>query len=139
MSAILRLTEQAIVLEKGKLVLQAQTAQAIDYYMSSGFSDVGERVWQPDEVPFDSAPFTPLALRVKDRQGRVVDTLRSTEPITIGRSSWAAQSQAYAGIYLLTLRGEYVHPFDIDQPEKFEQYSVRSVGTTSRCTIPGDF
>jgi lipopolysaccharide transport system ATP-binding protein len=83
MSAILRLTEQAIVLEKGKLVLQAPTAQAIDYYMSSGFSDVGERVWQPDEVPMDSAPFTPLALRVKDHQERVVDTLRSTEPITI--------------------------------------------------------
>jgi len=143
MSAILRLTEQAIVLEKGKLVLQAPTAQAVDYYMSSGFSDVGERVWQPDEVPMDSAPFTPLALRVKDRQGRVVDTLRSTEPITIEVEYKLSNSITglRVGIYLLTLRGEYVFTsFDIDQPEKFEQYSIRPGGHyLSRCTIPADF
>jgi lipopolysaccharide transport system ATP-binding protein len=143
MSAILRLTEQAIVLEKGKLVLQAPTAQAVDYYMSSGFSDVGERVWQPDEVPLDSAPFTPLALRVKDRQGRVVDTLRSTEPITIEVEYKLSNSITglRVGIYLLTLRGEYVFTsFDIDQPEKFEQYSIRPGGHyLSRCTIPADF
>jgi len=143
MSAILRLTEQAIVLEKGKLVLQAPTAQAIDYYMSSGFSDLGERVWRSDEVPLDSAPFTPLALRVKDHQGRVVDTLRSTEPITIEVEYKLNNSITglRVGIYLLTLRGEYVFTsFDIDQPEKFELYSIRPGGHYfSRCTIPGDF
>jgi lipopolysaccharide transport system ATP-binding protein len=143
MSAILRLTEQAIVLEKGKLVLQAPTAQAIDYYMSSGFSDVGERVWQADEVPMDSSPFTPLALRVKDHLGRVVETLRSTEPITIEVEYKLSSpiTGLRVGIYLLTLRGEYVFTsFDIDQPEKFEQYSVRPNGHyLSRCTIPGDF
>jgi lipopolysaccharide transport system ATP-binding protein len=143
MSAILRLTEQTIVLEKGKLVLQAPTAQAIDYYMSSGFSDVGERVWQPDEVPMDSAPFTPLALRVKDHQERVVDTLRSTEPITIEVEYKLSSpiTGLRVGIYLITLRGEYVFTsFDIDQPEKFEQYTARPTGHyLSRCTIPGDF
>jgi lipopolysaccharide transport system ATP-binding protein len=143
MSAILRLTEQAIVLEKGKLVLQAPTGQAIDYYMSSGFSDVGERSWQPDEVPAESAPFYPITLRVKNPQGRVVDTLRSTEPITI-EVEYKLSSPVTGlrvGIYLLTLRGEYVFTsFDIDQPEKFEQFGVRPAGHyISRCVIPVDF
>jgi lipopolysaccharide transport system ATP-binding protein len=45
------------------------------------------------------------------------------------------------GIYLLTLRGEYVFTsFDIDQPEKFEQFGVRPAGHyISRCVIPVDF
>ena len=143
MSAILRLTEQAIVLEKGKLVMQAPTAQAVDYYMSSGFSDIGERQWQPEEVPADAAPFIPLALRVKDRQGRVVDTMRSTEPITVEVEYKLSSpiTGLRVGIYLLTLRGEYVFTsFDIDQPEKFELYGARPAGHyISRCVIPGDF
>ena len=48
MSAILRLTEETIVLEKGRLVLRAPSATAVDYYLSSGFSQVGERFWHPD-------------------------------------------------------------------------------------------
>ena len=143
MSAILRLTEQAIVLEKGKLVFQAPTTEAVDYYMASGFSDIGERVWQPGEVPLDAAPFLPLALRVRDHQGRIIDTLRSTEPITVEVEYKLSSpiTGLRVGIYLLTLRGEYVFTsFDIDQSEKFEQFSVRQSGHYfSRCTIPGDF
>lgn len=143
MSAILRLTEQAIVLEKGRLVMQSPTAQAIDYYMASGFSDVGEHFWKPDEVPSDASPFCPLALRVKDRQGRVVDTMRSTDPITVEVEYRLSSpiTGLRVGIYLLTLRGEYVFTsFDIDQPERYEEYGARLAGHyISRCVIPGDF
>jgi lipopolysaccharide transport system ATP-binding protein len=111
--------------------------------MAAGFSDVGERLWLPGEVPAEAAPFQPLALRVKDRQGRVVDTLRSTEPITVEVEYRLSSpiTGLRVGIYLLTLRGEYVFTsFDIDQPEQFEQYGVRQTGHyLSRCTIPGDF
>ncbi|MEA4910303.1 MAG: ABC transporter ATP-binding protein, partial [Anaerolineaceae bacterium] len=54
MSAILRLTEEAMVIEKGHMVLRAPTAQAVDYYLSSGFSQEGKRCWSPDELPQDA-------------------------------------------------------------------------------------
>jgi len=36
MSAILRLTEETLVIDKGSLVLRAPTPQAVDFYMSPG-------------------------------------------------------------------------------------------------------
>ena len=46
--------------------MQAPTQEAVDYYLSSGFSRQGERTWLPDEIPADAAPFKPIALRIKD-------------------------------------------------------------------------
>ncbi len=66
MSAILRLTQETIVLEKGKMLMRAPSPQAVDYYLSSGFSQLGERTWTVDEIPVDSTPFCPMALRVKN-------------------------------------------------------------------------
>ena len=66
MSAVLRLTEETIVLNKGKLMLSAETSKAVDFYMSSGFAQEGERRWQADEIPASAAPFRPLALRIID-------------------------------------------------------------------------
>jgi lipopolysaccharide transport system ATP-binding protein len=143
MSAILRLTEETLVLDHGQLILSAPTPQAVDYYMSSGFNQIGERVWLEEEVPADSAPFRPLALCVKDPKGRVVDTLRSTEPITIEMSYRldAPISGLRVGLYLMTSRGEQVFTsFDTDDPELFENHRVRQSGNyLSRCEIPADF
>jgi lipopolysaccharide transport system ATP-binding protein len=143
MSAILRLTEEAILLDKGRLVLRAPTAQAVDYYMAAGFSQVGERTWDSDEVPAEAAPFRPLAIRVCDAGGRVVDTVRSTDPITVSVEYQleAPISGLRIGIYLMTMRGEYVFTsFDTDDPQQYERYSTRPAGCyTSECTIPADF
>jgi lipopolysaccharide transport system ATP-binding protein len=45
MSAILRLTQEAIVLKKGRLIKRAPTAEAVDFYLSSGQAESGQRVW----------------------------------------------------------------------------------------------
>src|SRR6185436_5474958 len=74
MSAILRLTQEAIVLNKGQLLMRGPTQEAVDFYLSSGQAQAGERVWDADEVPAASAPFRPISLRVKDRSGKIVDT-----------------------------------------------------------------
>jgi lipopolysaccharide transport system ATP-binding protein len=143
MSAILRLTEETIVLEKGSLALRAPTAAAVDYYLSSGFSQVGERFWHPDEIPIDSAPFLPIAIRVRDGRDRVVDTVRSTEPfeIEIEYQLDAPVSGLRLGVYLQTTRGELVFTsFDTDDPQLFEQYRMRPAGRyTSRCLIQPDY
>jgi lipopolysaccharide transport system ATP-binding protein len=142
MSAVMRLTEETIVLDKGHMVYRAPTPQAVDYYMAAGFTGAGERIWTSAEIPTEAAPFTPIALRLRDRNGRVADTLRSIEPFTVEIEYNLDQSITglRVGIYLLTMRGEYVFTsFDLDDPSQFEQLGVRPVGHyISRCTIPAN-
>jgi lipopolysaccharide transport system ATP-binding protein len=143
MSAILRLTQEAIVLDKGRMVLRAPTAEAVDHYLTTGFTQTGERVWTPEEVPDSAAPFRPQALRVHDAAGRVVNTIRSTESLNL-EIEYALDEPITGlrvGIYLLTTRGETVMTsFDTDEPDLFEQYSTRPAGRyISRCEIPADF
>jgi len=143
MSAILRLTQEAIVLKKGHLIKRASTPEAVDFYLSSGQAESGERIWNADEVPAGSAPFRPISLRLKERSGKVVDTVRSTEPIIV---EWEYQLDApvtglRVGMYLNTMRGEYVFTaFDTDDAKQYEQFGARKPGRyVSRCTIPADF
>ena len=143
MSAVLRLTQESIVLEKGKLVLIAPSSEAVDYYLSAGNSKAGERIWDADEVPTDATPFRPIALRLRDQKGGVVDIIRSVEPFTIEMeySLSAPLTGLRIGIYLSTARGEYVlTSFDTDDEHHFENHSSRPAGHyVSRCTIPADF
>ena len=143
MSAILRLTQEAIVLKKGQLIKRAPTPEAVDFYLSSGQAETGEHIWTPDEIPLNSAPFKPIALRLKDKTGKVVDTVRSTEPVTV---EWEYQLEApltglRMGLYLSTMRGEYVFTaFDTDDAKQYEQFGARQAGRyISCCEIPADF
>jgi lipopolysaccharide transport system ATP-binding protein len=142
MSAVLRLTEETMVLEKGHIVYRAPTPQALDYYMAAGITGAGEHIWTSAEIPAEAAPFVPMSLRLRDKNGRVVDTLRSTEPFTIEIEYRLDQpiTSLRVGIYLLTMRGEYVFTsFDLDDPGKFEQQATRLAGHyVSRCTVPAN-
>jgi lipopolysaccharide transport system ATP-binding protein len=142
MSAILRLTEETLVLDKGQMVYRAPTPQAVDYYMAAGFTGIGERLWSREEIPVDAAPFVPMAIRLREKHGRVADTLRSTEPFTVELEYRLDQpiTGLRVGIYLLTMRGEYVFTsFDLDDPTQFELMEVRPEGRyISRCTIPAN-
>ncbi|AOH43987.1 hypothetical protein BEQ56_11165 [Anaerolineaceae bacterium oral taxon 439] len=142
MSAILRLTSETVVLEKGRLVMQSPTPEAVDYYLSHGFSQGGERSWRADEVPSDAAPFVPASLKILNPQGIVSDTVRSTEPFQIEFTYRldGAITGLRVGFYLISTRGEFVFTsFDSDDPEKFETFGTRGAGTyRSRCTVPAD-
>lgn len=142
MSAVLRLTEESLVIEKGTLAMRAPTAEAVDYYLSRGFSLEGQRLWHADEIPAESDPFQPFAIRVKNSAGIVVDTVRSVEPTTIELeySLHSAISGLRVGIYLLSTRGEYIFTsFDTDSASHFEKLPVRQPGTYfSTCVIPAD-
>ena len=143
MSAILRLTQETIVLEKGKMIYRAPSPQAIDYYLTSGFAQTGERLWHSDEIPDDTGPFFPVALRLRNPHETIVDTVRSTEPVTIEFEYQLDQAITglRVGLYLLTTHGEHIFTsFDTDEPQKYEQFATRQAGRyVSRCTIPGDF
>jgi lipopolysaccharide transport system ATP-binding protein len=143
MSSILRLTQESIVLEKGHLALRAPSAQAVDYYLSGGNSEAGERIWAADEIPPDAAPFRPIAVRILDKDGKIVDTVRSTESFKIEMeySLAAPLTGLRIGIYISTARGEYVlTSFDTDDEKRFENHGSRSAGHyVSGCVLPPDF
>ncbi|MHC1783387.1 MAG: ABC transporter ATP-binding protein [Anaerolineaceae bacterium] len=143
MSAILRLTEESMVVEKGQLVMRAPTAQAVDYYLSRGFSQEGQRTWTDDDIPAGTEPFRPVAMRTLNPKGKVVDTIRSVEPFTLEIEYDLSKpvTGLRVGIYLMSMRGEFIMTsFDTDEPEKYESMRVRPAGHYfSRCTIPADF
>ena len=143
MSAIMRLTEQTVVLEKGKVVMHAPTSEAVDYYLSQGYSQEGQHEWKSDEIEKDPAPFHPIRIRILSESGIVSDTVRSTEKFYIEFEYSLDESITglRVGIYIISTRGEFIlTSFDVDDPEKFETFSTRKAGTyVSRCAIPADF
>jgi len=139
MSAILRLT---VVLDRGKLIMRGPTQQAVDFYLSSGQAQAGERIWEADEIPPNAAPFVPIAMRLRDQKGAVIDTVRSIEPVTVEMEYGleATLTGLRVGFYLSTMRGEYIiTSFDTDDAEKYEKFGSRDSGHyISRCTLPAD-
>jgi homopolymeric O-antigen transport system ATP-binding protein len=142
MSSILRLTEETLVLEKGKVLLRAPSAEAVDFYLNRGLSKLGERFWEEDEVPPSAAPFRPLAIRVRAKDGAVSDTVRSVEPFTIEIEYALSEDLTglRVGFYLMSTRGEPIFTsFDTDSSELFQAFPARARGTyTSRCVIPAN-
>lgn len=142
MSAILRLTEETIVLDKGRVIKRAPSAEAVDFYLNRGMSKLGERYWEDDEVPANAAPFRPLAIRVVDKDGVVSDSMRSVDPITIEIDYELEQdiTGLRVGYYLNSTRGEAIFTsFDTDLETLFKEYNMRAKGVyTSRCVIPAN-
>jgi lipopolysaccharide transport system ATP-binding protein len=143
MSAIMRLTEETIVLNQGRLALYAETPRAVDFYMSSGFAQIGERRWTEEEIPPSAQPFRPRLLRICDARGHITETVRSTEPLIVEFHYRldAPISGLRVGLYLQTARGETVlTTFDTDDAAQFEAHRTRGAGDyISRCEIPADF
>ena len=142
MSAILRLTQETILLDRGRLIMRGPSIEVVDRYLTSGFSQTGERVWTEDEVPSSAAPFIPIALRVLNGDREVVDIFRSTESINVEIEYKLAEpiKGMRVGIYLVNMRGEHVFTsFDTDTPELYDRHSQRGKGHyISRCVIPAD-
>ncbi len=142
MSAILRLTEETIVLDKGQIVMRGPTPEAVDFYMTSEMARSGERRWEPGDDYQTNNPFHPLAIRVLDSQGRVADRVLSSEDFSV-EFEYELQEELTGlrvGMYLATSRGEQVFTsFDTDNPETYERLTERRKGHyLSRCRIPRD-
>lgn len=142
MSAILRLTEETIVLDEGRIAMRAPTAEAVDYYMTSEMARSGERHWEMSETG-EGNPFNPQSLRVVDHHGRVVDRVSSTQTFTVEFEYELEQALTglRVGLYLYTSRGEPVFTtFDTDDPARYESLTDREPGRyVSRCRIPANF
>lgn len=142
MSAILRLTQETLVLQKGRILMRGETASAVDYYLNLGHAKQGERIWDQDEIPASAAPFRPLSVRILISEGKVVDTVRSVDGFDIEVAYKLSEpiTGLRVGLYLNTTRGEPVFTtFDTDAPDKFDAYTNRASGEyISRCHIPAN-
>jgi lipopolysaccharide transport system ATP-binding protein len=142
MSAVLRLTTESMVIEKGELILRAPTAQAVDFYLSRGYAQEGIRLWNKEEIPASAAPFRPFSIKILNKEGVVSDTVRSTEDFQVEISYELTEEikGLRVGMYLLSTRGEYIYTsFDTDDAQQYERMLVRPRGKyISRCTIPAD-
>jgi lipopolysaccharide transport system ATP-binding protein len=142
MSAILRLTEETIVLDKGQIVMRGPTPEAVDFYMTSEMARSGERRWEPGDDYQTDNPFHPIAIRVLDSQDRVADRVLSSEGFSV-EFEYELQEELTGlrvGMYLATSRGEQVFTsFDTDNPETYERLTDRRKGHyISKCHIPRD-
>ncbi len=142
MSAILRLTTETLVIDKGSLLLRAPTEKAVDFYLSRGLMQEGMREWQPEEIPAKAAPFRPKSLKLLNRDGTPAESVRSTEPFLIEAEYSLAKpiKGLRVGIYLISARGEFVFTsFDTDDAQTFERITQREAGAyISRCIIPAN-
>ena len=140
MSTILRLTQETIVLDQGKIVLRAHTPEAVDYYLNMGLTKQGERYWKPSELTSQASPFKPVALRVLNPSGQVADTVNAVEGFSIELEYNLTESITglRVGFYMMTTRGEFVFTtFDTDDPEVYKTHTTRPAGRyISRCQIP---
>jgi len=140
MSAILRLTQETIVLDQGKIVMRGPTSEAVDHYLNMGLTKQGERFWDQEGYILQGAPFVPVALRVLNPAGEVVDTVNAMEGFSIELVYQLTKeiSGLRVGIYMLTTRGEFVFTsFDTDDQQMFEKHTTRGPGRyISRCKIP---
>jgi len=140
MSAILRLTQETIVLDSGKIILRAATPDAVDHYLNMGLTKQGARSWTEEEFPAEKTPFHPIALSIRNLKGQVVDTVNAAEGFAIELKYDLTDTinGLRVGFYMMTTRGEYVFTtFDTDDPEMYERHSLRSPGRyISRCMIP---
>ncbi|MHC1740417.1 MAG: ABC transporter ATP-binding protein [Anaerolineaceae bacterium] len=142
MSAVLRLTQECIILDHGTMLKRAPSQEAVDWYLSHDYEQGGERLWKPEDVPTESMPFRPIAMRVRNSAGVMTDSLRSVDPITI-EFEYQLESMITGlrvGVYLTTSRGEFVFTsFDTDEPDKYSQFTDRKPGHyISRCVLPAD-
>ena len=141
MSAVLRLTEEAIVLEQGHIALRAPSEEAVDYYMTTGMAGSIERRWTSDEDRVvQAAPFVPIALRILDGSNRTVGKVAASEPFSVEFEYRLDEDVKglRVGLYLYTSRGEPVlTTFDTDSPDAYHTFEMRRAGRySSRCQIP---
>src|SRR3972149_4417422 len=87
--------------------LRAPSAEAVDQYMTSGMAQEGERSWDGDPRVGAAAPFRPLALRVRDSQGRVSAQVASAAACAV-EFEYALEADVTGlrvGLYLMTSQG----------------------------------
>lgn len=83
MQSILRMCQRAILLNQGQVVADGPAQQVVGVYLGKGTHSIAERVW-PDRASAPGKEIAHLrAVRVRDVDGDVSDTLDIRTPVTL--------------------------------------------------------
>ena len=141
MSTTLRLCTRAILLEKGRKIMDDTAARVISAYLNPWMSAVGERRWDsPETAPGDDR-FRIRSVRVCDEAGTTLDEMDIRRPVGIELEYWVLkpQSRPIPKVAFLNQEGSYLFVSgDMHEPEWSMQ--PREPGLyRSTCRVPGNF
>ena len=139
MAAVANFCPRSIWLERGELKEFGDTAGVISRYLERGGEDAGEVAFAPESAPGSDAVRL-LAVRTKNAGGQKVNSVPSSEPLTIEVEYQTLRKTSglrigvtvsgKGGEMLLQTKDLDVFPGDLERP----------AGTyVSRCELPGNF
>jgi lipopolysaccharide transport system ATP-binding protein len=141
MPAVLRLCSRAILLEKGRVVADGDSAQVSRLYLHSHQGGAAERSWEPLETAAGDAVARLRAIRISDEDGRTAESVDIRKPFRIEVDYWNLQRKLRPTVLLKFVTEEDICLFqtnDFNDRGWWEQSRepglVRSV-----CELPGNF
>lgn len=142
MPAVLRLCEQAILLDHGRVVTAGQTHVVVRAYLESGTGRSSERRWDdPSTAPGDLVARL-RSVRVIPSHGGRGDEIDITEPIDIEIEYWcAAAGNLKPSVNVQLFNGEGTCLFSVsdESNERWRRIPRRPGVVRSTCRIPGNF
>ncbi len=141
MPTVLRLCKRAMLLEAGRYVRAGTPSEVVSAYLQAGTGALGERIWaDPTRAPGDSVAKL-HAVRVKDRDGKVVDTIEIRQPVSIEMEWWnhTLDVRVAANLHFYNDQGTCLF-VTAEFTNKEWKSRQRGVGLVrSVCKIPGNF
>jgi homopolymeric O-antigen transport system ATP-binding protein len=142
MGAVTRLCDRAILLDRGRMVTDGQTADVVRTYMESGSGPSGERSWRdPLHAPGDDVARL-LSVRVLGPDGTPGHDVDITEPVNIEvvyESAAPGALRPYVSLHFFNENGVMLFASN-DYNDRRWWAAPRKPGTVRAvCRIPGNF
>lgn len=138
MNVVAQLCQEAVVLHQGQVVLKAPATKAIAEYLADKKGERGQKRWVTEDLRGRNGIFRPIALTIRDQEGKITDQLTNSEPfwIEIDYEVTEAERDLRVGIILSGGDGVLLFiSFDADDPAQYAQR--RPAGKyRSQCRIP---
>jgi len=141
MPTVLRLCRRAMLLEHGHYAQAGTPHEVVSAYLQSGSGASGERVW-PDRAAAPGDALVKLhAVRVRDQQGQVVDSIDIRSPMSIEIEYWYAGGTARpsANLHLYNDEGTCLFATSDFVSERWQQGPRPAGLLRSRVHLPGNF
>jgi lipopolysaccharide transport system ATP-binding protein len=141
MPTVLRLCRRAMLLEHGKHAQSGTPHDVVAAYLRTGSGASGERVW-PDRATAPGDQVARLhAVRARDEEGRVVDSIPIDKPVCIEIDYWhsGGTSRPAANFHLYNDEGVCLFASSDFVSERWKQGPRPAGLLRSTCHIPGNF
>jgi lipopolysaccharide transport system ATP-binding protein len=141
MPTVLRLCRKAMLLEHGKQVCAGTPHEVVSAYLMAGTGVTGERSWDDSKRGPGDEVARLQAVRVRDAEGRVVDSIDIRQPVTIEVDFWNHADNVKPSVNLHFYNDDGVCLFvtnDFNGVAWKEQQRKRGL-VRSICRIPGNF